>query len=479
MTPAPGEWSGPMPESGEKSRCLFGTDGVRDVANRGIMTPEMALRLGRSYVLFLVERGISRPSIAVGRDTRRSGPMIECALLSGLASAGADVTSLEVMPTPGVSFAVTRLSCDGGAVVSASHNPSEYNGIKFLGPDGCKLNDSEEAAIEDYLGDILFDEWRPTGPSVGTVSYGRELSSDYSRWVLDTCCIDVDPDLDIVVDCSNGAASYIAGELFGKCFRRARVIENIPDGSNINENCGVMHMDSLASIVTSGGNSLGMALDGDADRVLFVDARGRLIDGDIMLWVIGRWLSKEKKIGKGVVATVMSNKALEERLGSEGIPVTRCPVGDRYVLDAMRRSGSLLGGEQSGHMIAGDFVATGDGLCSGLLFLTACRVLGEDTSTLVDRFGRYPQILRNFHSADKDEFMRRPPIEEAVERAVRDLGDMGRVLVRPSGTEPLVRVLVEARDEATLRSVSGPLFDTIAGEENLDRQDGSLEVTPR
>ncbi|HPD98077.1 MAG TPA: hypothetical protein PLP89_07110, partial [Synergistales bacterium] len=172
-------------------------------------------------------------------------------------------------------------------------------------------------------------------------------------------------------------------------------------------------------------------------------------------------------------------KALEERLGSEGIPVTRCPVGDRYVLDAMRRSGSLLGGEQSGHMIAGDFVATGDGLCSGLLFLTACRVLGEDTSTLVDRFGRYPQILRNFHSADKDEFMRRPPIEEAVERAVRDLGDMGRVLVRPSGTEPLVRVLVEARDEATLRSVSGPLFDTIAGEENLDRQDGSLEVTPR
>jgi phosphoglucosamine mutase len=439
----------------------------------------MALRLGRSYVLFLVERGISRPSIAVGRDTRRSGPMIECALLSGLASAGADVTRLDVMPTPGVSYAVTRLSCDGGAVVSASHNPSEYNGIKFLGPDGRKLNDGEEAAIEDYLGDIIFDEWRPTGSSVGNVSSRSELSSDYAKWVLDTCCIDVDPDLDIVVDCSNGAASYIAGELFGKCFRRARVIDNNPDGFNINENCGVMHMESLASAVTSGGCSVGMALDGDADRVLFVDSRGRIIDGDIMLWVIGRWLSKEKRIGEGVVATVMSNKALEERLGSEGIPVIRCPVGDRYVLDAMRRSGALLGGEQSGHVIAGDFVATGDGLCSGLLFLTACRVLGEDASTLVDRFGRYPQLLRNFRPADKDEFMRRGPIEEAVERAVRDLGDLGRVLVRPSGTEPLVRVLVEARDEATLRSVSGPLFETIAREEDLDRQDRSLEVTSR
>ncbi|HDQ93197.1 MAG TPA: phosphoglucosamine mutase, partial [Synergistetes bacterium] len=200
---------------------------------------------------------------------------------------------------------------------------------------------------------------------------------------------------------------------------------------------------------------------------------------DIMLWVIGKWLSKEKKIGEGVVATVMSNKALEERLMSEDIPVIRCPVGDRYVLDAMRRSGALLGGEQSGHVIAGDFVATGDGLCSGLLFLTACRVLGEDTSTLVDRFGRYPQLLRNFRAADKDEFMRRGPIEEAVENAVRELGDLGRVLVRPSGTEPLVRVLVEARDDVTLRSVTEPLFEIMAREENPDEQERSVEVAPR
>ncbi len=460
----------------ERNRCLFGTDGVRDVANRGLMTPEMALRLGRSYVLFLIENGISRPSVAVGRDTRRSGPMIESALISGLTSAGADVSELGIIPTPGVSFAVSRLSCSGGAVVSASHNSSEYNGIKFIGPDGCKLSDDSEAEIEDYLGDILLDEWRPTGPSVGCVLSRHSLCKEYADWIVNTCCINVDREMSVVVDCANGAASPVAAELFRRCFRNPVVIEDNPDGTNINEQCGVMHTNNLISQVVAGGHDLGMALDGDADRVLFVDRKGRLIDGDIMLWIIGKWLSRENRIGGGVVASVMSNKALEEHLHEEGVPVTRCPVGDRYVLETMRTINARLGGEQSGHVIASEYFATGDGLCSGLLFLTACRSLREDTETLVDRFGRYPQVLRNFHSLDKDEFLKRESVEEAVNKASRDLGEFGRIVVRPSGTEPLVRILVEAKDDQMLRSVSESLFETIRKEESGSRPDRSAEV---
>lgn len=471
------EWGVPMSDRG-KNRCLFGTDGVRDVANRGLMTPEMALRLGRSYVLFLIERGVSKPVIAVGRDTRKSGPMIESALISGLTSAGADVLRLDVIPTPGVSYGVSRLSCDGGAIVSASHNPSEYNGIKFLGPDGCKLSDDSEAEIEEYLEDSLFDEWRPTGASVGSV-YSREaFFEEYADWVVDSCCISVDRDISVVIDCANGAASPMAGGLFRRCFREPVLIADTPDGTNINERCGVMYIDSLASKVVTGGHDLGMALDGDADRVLFVDSKGRLIDGDIMLWIIGRWLALEERIGGGVVATVMSNKALEEHLHSEGVPVTRCQVGDRYVLEAMRGKGARLGGEQSGHVIASEYMATGDGLCSGLLFLTACRVLGEDIETLVDRFGRYPQVLKNFYSIDKDQFLQRGSVKRAIEMATIELGDLGRVLVRPSGTEPLVRVLVEAKDEEMLRSVSGTLFEEIGREGKADLTE-SLEGVDR
>ena len=206
---------------------------------------------------------------------------------------------------------------------------------------------------------------------------------------------------------------------------------------------------------------MGMALDGDADRALFVDSRGRIIDGDIILWVLGRWLLAEGGLGNGVVATVMSNKALEEKLALEGISLERCSVGDRYVLDAMKSSGSNLGGEQSGHIIASDFFPTGDGLGTGLLFLSACRRLGEDIDTLVERFGRYPQVLKNFQSHDKDAFLDHSGVQEAISQACLDLGDLGRVLVRPSGTEPLVRVLVEARDDALLKAVSEPLFERI------------------
>ena len=265
-----------------------------------------------------------------------------------------------------------------------------------------------------------------------------------------------------MVDCAHGAASEAAALVFGRCFKKAALISDRPDRYNINDGCGVIHIDNVATSVLSEGYSLGMALDGDADRVLFVDPRGRVIDGDIILWILGRWLLSEGKLGNGVVATVMSNKALEEKLSQEGITLQRCPVGDRYVLDAMRLSGSNLGGEQSGHIIAGDFFPTGDGLGSGLLFLSACARLGEDTDTLVDRFERYPQVLKNFHTRDKDAFLGHSEVREAISKASFDLGDLGRILVRPSGTEPLVRVLVEARDDTLLEAVSGTLFERIA-----------------
>lgn len=446
----------------DKIRCLFGTDGVRDVANRGIMTPEMAMRLGRAFVLFLAERGVPRPRIVVGRDTRRSGPMLESALMAGMMSAGAQVHLLGVFPTPGVSFAVQGGRFDAGAIISASHNPAEYNGIKFLDGKGFKLKDDDEATIEEYLGDNLLDEWRPTGASIGESCCARQYRDSYISWLhkqlrsIGAC------DWPLVVDAANGAASGFVQGVFALWGAPVTFCGVNPDGLNINEGVGVMHMGHLADETRRQGAALGIAYDGDADRVLFCDGGGRPIDGDIMLWIIGRYLAKEGQLGSGVVATVMSNMALEEKLAEENIQVFRCPVGDRYVLEKMQGRASCLGGEQSGHIIASSYVATGDGLCTGLLFLKACRNLGEDVSTLVDRFPRYPQVLRNLRLKDREEVLRSPQLAAATAQAEERLAGRGRLVLRPSGTEPLLRILVEARDEDLMQSVCDELEGVIA-----------------
>ncbi len=445
----------------DKVRCLFGTDGVRDVANRGIMTPEMAMRLGRAFVLFLTERGIPRPRIAVGRDTRRSGPMLESALSAGMMSAGAQVHILGVFPTPGVSFSVQEGRFDAGAVISASHNPAEYNGIKFLDGRGFKLKDDDEATIEEYLGDNLLDEWRPTGASIGESCEAYQYRDSYIAWLhrqlrsIGTC------DWPLVVDAANGAASDFVQGVFASWGAPVTFCGVEPDGLNINEGVGVMHMDHLANETRKQGAALGIAYDGDTDRVLLCDGDGRAIDGDIMLWIIGRYLAKEGQLGSGVVATVMSNMILEKKLAEEDIQVFRCPVGDRYVLDKMQERASRLGGEQSGHIIASDYVSTGDGLCTGLLFLKACKNLGEDVATIVDRFPRYPQVLRNLKLANRDEILRSPLLAEATAQAEKRLEGRGRLLLRPSGTEPLLRILVEAKDETLMRSVCDDLESVI------------------
>ncbi|MFA5472451.1 MAG: phosphoglucosamine mutase [Aminobacteriaceae bacterium] len=444
----------------DRVRCLFGTDGVRDVANRGDMTPEMALRLGRSYVLYLTERGVPRPRIAIGRDTRRSGQMLEAALAAGITSAGAEVFSLGIIPTPGVSFSVKKMGMHGGAVISASHNPAEYNGIKFLDCSGFKLSDETEATIEEYMGDNITDDWRPTGASIGILRHAEGMAEEYGQWLASLWGDEFPFIPEGVADCAHGAASTVAPAVFNSLGGRWHFVGNTPDGLNINEGVGVMKMSYLSSVVQEKGLPVGIAYDGDADRALLTDGRGRLIDGDIMLWILGRWLAATGCIGSGVVATVMSNMALEEHLGKENIQVHRCPVGDRYVMETMNTSGAKLGGEQSGHVIIFPLVNTGDGICTGLHFLKACTALGEDIDTLADRFAPYPQILRNVEIS-REKKLNRDAIEEISMEVQPLLGGLGRVLIRPSGTEPLMRILVEAKDREIMENVSNILVNVI------------------
>lgn len=441
-------------------RVLFGTDGVRDVANRGGMTPEMALRLGRAFILFLAERGVPRPRIVLGRDTRRSGMMLEGALSAGMTSAGAEVLSVGIIPTPGVSYAVQHLAADGGAVISASHNPAEYNGIKFLDRDGCKLSDESELSIEEYLGDNLTDDWRPTGASIGEIRHMPHLVHGYVEHLTSLLPHAESFPPNIVFDCAHGAAGAVMPALLERLGSRWSLIGADPDGLNINEGVGVIHMRHLGSYVTDCSCDMGFAFDGDADRVLMADSRGRPIDGDIAIWVLARWLSRREMLGSGVVVTVMSNMALEEHLDREGIKVFRCPVGDRYVLETMRRCRARLGGEQSGHIIADAFTRTGDGLCTALILLNALRDLQEDVDTLVDRFGRYPQKLSNLvlDSRCGLNMERVGAIADEVQQQIRG---RGRVLVRPSGTEPLLRILVEAREESLVDEVSEQLMERL------------------
>ena len=444
-----------------KPKSFFGTDGVRDIANRGAMTPEMIMRLGRAFVMFLKERGFPHPRIAVGRDTRRSGSMLESALVAGMTSAGGHIYTLGVFPTPGVSHIVLNLGLSAGAVISASHNPAEYNGVKFLDNNGFKLTDDEEATIEAYLEDDQLETWRPTGSAVGDVFDAAAYRNPYVEWLkgmmssINTCY------WPIVVDAANGAVSDIVKNVFSSWGGPVTYIGITPDGLNINEGVGVMHIGHLSEKVWENYAYLGVAYDGDTDRVLFCDNAGRLIDGDIMLWIIARYLASENALGSGVAATVMSNMILEEKLAEEGISVFRCPVGDRYVLEKMQETGAKLGGEQSGHIIASDYVATGDGMCTGILFIKACLALNEDIATLIDRFPRYPQVLKNLRLENRDAILASPELDAAQASAVEKLAGNGRILLRSSGTEPLLRILVEAKDEALMNSVCDDLESVI------------------
>ncbi len=438
---------------------LFGTDGVRGVANRDL-TPELAFRIGRAHG-HLLARDCPRPRVAIGRDTRVSGQMLEASYLAGLCSSGADVLLLGVIPTPGVAWLVGQLQAQGGAVISASHNPVQDNGIKLLNAQGFKLSDQEEEALEELLGGVD-DLPRPVGGDLGRVeSLAREAEDLYVQYLVDCAPSRLDG-LRVVLDCAHGAAWRVAPRVFSQLGAEATVLHAEPDGVNINRDCGSTHPQVLLQAVPERGARLGLAFDGDADRCLACDEIGALVDGDPMLLVFARWLKERDGLAQAtLVTTVMANYGLEEALNRHGIQMVRTPVGDRYVLAEMRRNGAVLGGEQSGHIIFLEHSTTGDGVLTGLMLAAILHGSDEPLSQRAREMTRMPQILVNVPVRDKTNWNQDPAIAEAVARAEENLRGRGRVLVRPSGTESLVRVMVEGPDLGELEALVGGIREVM------------------
>lgn len=418
---------------------LFGTDGVRGVAN-DTLTPEMALALGRAAAHVLGPRGL----FLVGRDTRRSGPMLEAALVSGLCSAGARAVRAGIVPTPAVAYLTRDVGANAGVVISASHNPIEDNGIKFFGPDGRKLADHVEDAIEDAL---RARAPRPVGVEVGVPTELVDAEERYLRFLVRNAPRVAG--LRVVVDCAYGAAYRVAPELWSLLGAEVVALHDEPDGARINVHCGSTHPEALQQAVREHGAHVGFAHDGDADRVIAVDERGQVVDGDLILTVCARHLRAQGRLQPPVVVvTVMTNLGVERLLRAEGIEVVRAPVGDRYVLERMEALGAPLGGEQSGHVIFRHLSTTGDGLLTAIQLVAAMVHSGKPLSELVGEVPRYPQVLRNVPvpAWSRHRVAEHPAVVQRLQDAERRTCGRGRVLVRPSGTEPVVRVMVEHED---------------------------------
>jgi phosphoglucosamine mutase len=437
---------------------LFGTDGVRGLANSSL-TAELALDLAVSAAHVLAERGTfsgHRPLAVVGRDTRISGQFLEAAVVAGLASAGVDVLLLGELPTPGVAHLTDSLGADLGVVLSASHNPMPDNGIKFLARGGVKLDDAIEEAIEAQLR----REWeRPVGGGVGRISTYDDAVSDYCAHLVRTTTKPL-TGLQVVLDCAEGAASEAGPRALQDAGADITAIHAQPDGLNINDGCGSTHLDSLRAAVLKDGADVGFALDGDADRCLAVDHEGNVVDGDQILCILAASLKERGALAHDtVVATVMSNLGFSRAMSSAGIDVVRTQVGDRYVLEAMKDGGYTLGGEQSGHVIMSEYATTGDGILTALQVLDRMAATGASIAELAGAMTRLPQVLVNVPDVDKHRAGSDPDLLAAVAEAEAQLGDSGRVLLRSSGTEPLVRVMVEAASAADASAVA----DRLAG----------------
>jgi phosphoglucosamine mutase len=440
---------------------VFGTDGVRGLANREV-TAELALGLSVAAARVITARGDvgagrERPLAVVGRDPRISGQILEHAVVAGLASAGVDVLRLRVLPTPGVAYLTEALGADLGVVISASHNPMPDNGIKFLARGGHKLDDALEVQIEELLG----TSWdAPTGADVGRVRPYERPVEEYVDHLLGTLGHRLDG-LKVVVDCANGAASAAAPMALEAAGAEVVVIGAEPDGLNINDGCGSTHPAGLQAAVVHHGADAGIALDGDADRCLAVDHTGQLVDGDQILAVLALGLAEVGELeADTVVSTVMSNLGFVQAMQSAGLRVLQTKVGDRYVLEEMRLGGYSLGGEQSGHVIMSRHATTGDGILTALHLLQRVVSTGQDLRSLASVVTRLPQVLLNVTGVDKDR-TDDPVLADAVAAEEAALGGNGRVLLRPSGTEPLVRVMVEAPTDEDARAVAGRLADVV------------------
>jgi phosphoglucosamine mutase len=441
---------------------LFGTDGVRGLANADL-TPELALSVARAAAGVLADRdGTSRPVAVVGRDPRASGEMLEAAVVAGLTSAGAEVLRVGVVPTPALAFLTAHHDADLGVMISASHNPMPDNGIKLFSRGGHKLPDALEAAIERTVVSGASADHRPTGAGIGRVRDLSDAVDEYVDHLLGTIEQPLSG-LTLVVDGAHGAAATIAPEVYGRAGATVHAIGNAPDGWNINDGIGSTHLDPLIDAVRTTGADLGIAHDGDADRCLAVTAEGELVDGDAILAVCALALHERGALADDtVVATVMSNLGFHHTMRDAGIAVHTTAVGDRYVLEALRARDLSLGGEQSGHLVFLDHATTGDGLLTGLALMSRMRATGASLAELASVVQRLPQVLVNVPVTDRLAVVENDHVAEAVNAVEAELGDTGRVLLRPSGTEQLVRVMVEAPTQQQADEVAARLAKLVA-----------------
>ncbi|AGT30596.1 phosphoglucosamine mutase [Geobacillus genomosp. 3] len=440
----------------------FGTDGVRGVANREL-TPELAFKIGRcgGYVL---TKSAERPKVLIGRDTRISGHMLEGALVAGLLSIGAEVMRLGVISTPGVAYLTKALGAQAGIMISASHNPVQDNGIKFFGPDGFKLSDEQEEEIEALIDSPEDMLPRPIGASLGQVNDYFEGGQKYLQYLKQT--IDEDfSGLKIALDCAHGATSSLATYLFADLDADVITMGASPNGLNINEGVGSTHPEALAAFVKEKGADVGLAFDGDGDRLIAVDENGNIVDGDQIMYICAKYLKETGRLKhQTVVSTVMSNLGFYKALEAQGIKSVQTAVGDRYVVEEMKKNGYNLGGEQSGHIIFLDYNTTGDGMLTALQLVNIMKIKGKPLSELAGEMKKYPQLLVNVRVADKEKAMENEQVKKVIQEVEAEMNGNGRVLVRPSGTEPLVRIMAEAPTEEACRAYVERIADVVRRE---------------
>ena len=441
---------------------LFGTDGVRGIANEEL-TPLLAMQLGQAGAYVLTKEKKHKPTIMVGCDTRISGDMLSNALMAGACSVGANCIYVGVLPTPAVAYLTQKYKVDAGVVISASHNPVEFNGIKFFDGNGYKLPDALEDEIEAVIRDGMRGIEFPIGPGVGKIKYRTDAREEYINHAVQSVNVNLEG-MKIVVDCAEGASFYTSVEALKELGGDVVPIHNSPDGTNINANCGSTHMEELQARVVFEKAAVGLAFDGDADRLLAVDENGKVVDGDHIMAIVGNYMKSQGKLKKDtIVATVMSNLGFFLMGERCGLNMEQTKVGDRYVLERMKEIGASLGGEQSGHIIFLDENTTGDGLLSALHLLQVMVETGKSLSELAGIMEVLPQALVNARVANhkKDKYMEYPVIAKAIEEIEKKFEGQGRVLIRPSGTEPLVRVMIEGKDLQVIQAEAEKLANLI------------------
>jgi len=443
----------------------FGTDGVRGIANTEL-TPELAFKLGR-YGGYVLTKDAERPKVIIGRDTRISGHMLEGALVAGLLSIGAEVMRLGVISTPGVAFLTKALGAQAGVMISASHNPVADNGIKFFGSDGFKLVDQQELEIEALLDQEVDSLPRPVGKDLGMVNDYFEGGQKYLQFLKQTVEEDFSG-IHIALDCANGATSSLATHLFADLDADISTMGASPDGLNINDGVGSTHPESLAAFVKEKGADVGLAFDGDGDRMIAVDENGEIVDGDQIMYICAKYLKSEGRLKHStVVSTVMSNLGFHKGLEELGIKSIQTAVGDRYVVEEMKNNGYNLGGEQSGHVIFLDYNTTGDGLLSGLQLVNIMKATKKPLSELAKEMTKYPQKLENVMVSDKYHVTDNENVKAIIQEVEAEMNGNGRILVRPSGTEPLVRVMAEAPTEENCEEYVKRIVEVVEKEMGL------------